>query len=97
MTDYGWVLTAEVIGRECDPSAADDVVLTEVGGGNRTLRLRADDNGKLFLNGKFVDVGDDFPALLGVMDEVMESPTGAVLFKTDDTAEYVSRNWPEGG
>jgi len=30
-------------------------------------------NGKLLFNGQFVDVGDDYPAYLGLIDSVLDS------------------------
>lgn len=96
MNDFSWVLTTEVEVRECDPGVDADVVVTEVGGGNRTVKISTGDAdhgnaGDLLFNGRFVNVGDDFFCYLGMVDEVLDSPTGAVLFKTDNTSVVIPR------
>lgn len=88
---FSWLIDSEVEGRECAPGASDEVVFDEVGGGNRQAKVRFDASGNMLFNGRFVDVGDDFMQIVGMVDEVMGSPTGAILFKTDFTSEVIRR------
>lgn len=87
--EFTWIVSSEVLVRECDPSAEDDVVVNEIGGGNRSVKMRVEDD-KLLFNGKFVDVGDDEFAYIGMIEAAYESPDGAVLF-TDNTVISVRR------
>lgn len=86
---FSWLIEAEVEGRECAPGASDEVVFNEVGGGNRQVKIRYSETGQMLFNGQFVDIGDDFMLIVAMVDEVMESATGAILFKTDLTTEVI--------
>jgi hypothetical protein len=93
---FDWLLTTEVEGRECDPGSDAEVVFNEVGGGNRQVKVAyVGDTGVILLNGRLPDArevsGDDLGSILEMTDYVLASPTGAVLFKTDSTAEYIGR------
>lgn len=61
---------------------ADGVRVSDLGG-FRGTDIRSDAEGRLTFNGEFVDVGDDFPEYLGLLDEIADSPTATGISYPD--------------
>jgi hypothetical protein len=73
--DFRWMLDADINIRE---DGRDGVIVVDAeadaAGAVRTVCLTYVD-GELRFNGAFVDVGDDFPRFLGIMDAAAEGVT----------------------
>lgn len=77
--DYEWVLEESVQVTIINPgNMAGEMFEVLIARLNRpgAVVLSTDDDGKMFTNGEFVDVGDDFPRYWGLFDQIMLGPVG---------------------
>lgn len=68
-----WILDDDINleARREDGVLTGDVLVRDGGGRECWLTLSAD-GGELLFDGRYVDVGDDFPRFLGIMDAASE-------------------------
>jgi hypothetical protein len=69
-----WMLTSRIQASEL-PSGT--VRVTQLDGCDRTCDI-ATVNDRLVFNGQLVDVGDDYPCYLGLIDAVLDSASGSI-------------------
>lgn len=75
MTDYGWVLEAPVYVRvHVTPTGTGDTVTVKTLDAGAVAVLKYDGHGRYLTNGEDYDYGDDFPAVLGLIDCAYERP-----------------------
>lgn len=65
MQEYGWILKNDVTGYEQHGG-----VWIEAPGHKKAFLFLTE--GELYFDGQYVDVGDDLPSYLGIMDEVAD-------------------------
>jgi len=80
-TSPDWMLTEPVgFARLADGARVSDL------NGFRGTDLRFTEDGYLTFNGERIDVGDDFPEYLGLLDEIADSPTATGVSYPDEVA-----------
>lgn len=80
MGNYDWILDDDIRLRVDGAGVVVEEVARDAAGGFRTARLTyccepGADSGVLRINNCYVDVGDDFPRFLGIMDAAVEGVT----------------------
>jgi hypothetical protein len=70
-----WMLTSSIRVTEQPDTGGFRVTQLD---GDRTCLIGYIDDDKLTFNGEYVNVGDDYPCYLGLMDAVLDSASGTI-------------------
>jgi hypothetical protein len=72
-----WMLTSSI--RVTEQPDTGGVRVQQLDGCGRACLIGFVDDDRLTFNGEYVDVGDDYPRYLGIMDAVLDSPSGTIV------------------
>ena len=89
LSDVEWVITSPVRLRVL-PDGAVQVTEdpAEPSGTARRCELRLTDEGQILFDGEFVDVSDDFPVFLGLLDEAADGQTYSAPYSDEPRPFY---------
>lgn len=93
--DWEWLIADDLLGMRLNTitGAAPRVLLYSHNAGASAV-LIIDNKNMILTNGKFVDFGDEYPVILGMIDYVQASiPHTWMIMPVEDTAEEMLAEW----